>query len=67
MALEHPRVEAALRGLEVEVEAQVSRTFAEDDPQFGHRVIHLLFKTPTGYLESPAVIVDLTAGEITAE
>ena len=67
MALEHPTVEAALRGLEVEVEAQVSRTFAEDDPQFGHRVVHLLFKTPKGYLESPAVIVDLTAGEITVE
>jgi hypothetical protein len=67
MALEDPRVQAALRGREVEVEAQLSRTSDEKDPQYRHRVVHLLFKTPDGYLDSPTVIVDLTASLIVVE
>jgi hypothetical protein len=67
MALEEPKVQAALRGIEVEIEAQLSRTADEEDPQFGHRVVHFLFKTPTGYLASPNVIVDVTAGEVFVE
>ena len=67
LALEEPKVQAALRGIEVEIEAQLSRTADEEDPQFGHRIIHFLFKTPDGYLDSPTVIVDLTAGEVIVE
>lgn len=67
MALEDPRVQTALRGRDVEVEAQLSRSSAEKDPQYRHRVVHLLFKTPDGYLDSPTVIVDLTANEVMVE
>lgn len=67
LALDDPRVQAALRGIEVEIEAQLSRTSDERDPQFRHRVVHFLFKTPSGYLESPIVIVDLTAREVIVE
>jgi hypothetical protein len=67
MALEDPRVQTALRGRDVEVEAQLSRSSDEKDPQYRHRVVHLLFKTPDGYLDSPTVIVDLTANEVMVE
>ena len=46
---------------EVEVEFLLTSTSDESDPQFGHRVVYLLFKTPQGYLSSiGSVIVDLT-------
>jgi Cu2+-containing amine oxidase len=67
LALEDPRVQAALEGRDVEVEAQLSRTADEKDPQYRHRVVHFLFKTPDGYLDSPTVIVDLTAGLVVVE
>jgi len=67
LALEEPKVQAALRDIEVEIEAQLSRTADKEDPQFGHRVIHFPFKTPDCYLESPTVIVDLTDREVMVE
>lgn len=60
MALEDPQISRVLDGREVEVEAQLSRTSDAEDPQYGHRVVHLLFKTPSGYLDSLTVEVDLT-------
>jgi Cu2+-containing amine oxidase len=67
LALEDPRVAAALRGQDVEVEAQLSRTADENDPQYRHRVVHFLFKTPNGYLDEPIVYVDLTARQVVVE
>lgn len=61
MALADPVVKEFIAGHTVQVEAQVSRTFDEGDPTFGHRIVNLLFKTPQGYLEIPLVTVDLTA------
>jgi hypothetical protein len=67
LALENPRVASALRGQDVEIEAQLSRTADKDDPQYRHRVVHFLFKTPQGYLEEPIVYVDLTAKRVVVE
>ena len=67
LALKEPKVAAALNGIEVEIEAQLSRTVDKEDPQFGHRVVHLLFKTPDGYLDSPTVVVDVTTREVIVE
>lgn len=67
LALTNPEVQSSLNGLEYEIELQLSRTFDKKDPQYGHRVVHLLFKTPRGYLDDLVVFVDITAKEVTVE
>jgi hypothetical protein len=82
MALADDRVRRAL-GDEIDnikVEALAIRTFSEDDPWFGRRVLRLLFKDTrgektsgrtsgigNGYLHEPVVIVDLTGNVVTIE
>lgn len=67
LAMADPRVASALEGIDVEWEAQLERVVDEQDPQFGHRILHFLFKTPDGYLTRPIVVVDVTAGEVIVE
>lgn len=69
LALGNPEVREALtpyRG-QVEVEPLLSRAAAETDRFFGHRVVRLLFRVPTGYLDAPIVYVDLTTEEVVIE
>lgn len=50
---------------QIQVEAMVSHAAYEKDPLFGHRVVRLLFKVPSGgYLAQPIVFVDLTANQV---
>lgn len=69
MALTNPEVEAALAPYieQLEVEPLVSRTFSEQDPLFGHRVVRLLFRVGRNYLTKPTVTVDLTAKKVIVE
>ena len=67
LALADPQLQALLAGRQVQVEAQVTRTTAEADPLFGHRVVNLLFRTAEGYLEFRSVTVDLTTETVTVD
>jgi len=66
LALKDEAVRALLGARFVEIEAQVSRTTDRRDPLFGHRVLHLLFRTEDGYLEARAR-VDLTTQQVSIE
>jgi hypothetical protein len=46
-----------------QVEALVSRASTKDDPEYGHRVVHLLYRGGRGYLYARAV-VDLTTSKV---
>lgn len=51
----------------VRVEPLVVRTADEEDPFYGRRLVRLLFKTATGYLRQPIVLVDLSGEKVIVE
>jgi hypothetical protein len=67
LALDDARVREAIApyGPQIEVEGLLSHTTDTADPLFGHRIVHLLFRTPTGYLTTVGeVYADLTVREV---
>jgi hypothetical protein len=66
LALAHPDVKAALDPYRdrLAIEALLTRTPAEKDPLYGHRVVSLLFRVGSDYLTAPEVMVDLTTEEV---
>lgn len=67
LALADDRVRRLVRGRDVVVESQLSRTSDPDDPLFGHRLVNILLHGPEGYLEVRTLLVDLTTGQVTVE
>lgn len=66
LALAHPDVKSALDPYRdrLTIEALLTRTPAEKDPLYGHRVVSLLFRLGSDYLTMPEVMVDLTTQEV---
>lgn len=66
LALAHPDVKSALDPYKdrLTIDPLLTRTPAEKDPLYGHRVVSLLFRVDSDYLTMPEVMVDLTMEEV---